>query len=537
MKNKLSIFNKSSALNRFQRRSDFFKSHWHKISAILAMVFGIVITNIVFTQPSRAIPLTSSESPLLTVRTSAMNRVNQYTLKRTFIGRVEATRNTDLGFELSGKISSILVDEGARVAKGQVLAYLDIDRLLAKKNELISALNQTKANLKLADITYRRYRTIVHASAVSKQQLDEAKEDFTATQAAVELARSRIKSIEVEIDKSTLHAPFDANITHRNVDEGRVVSAGSPLLRLQEFTSPEIRVGIAGLIVDSIQIGQGIPVVINQLPFQASVKAIVPVRDGRSRTVDVILSLAKLSAHVRSGDLARIELATKMTSTVRLLRSRIKSIEVEIDKSTLHAPFDANITHRNVDEGRVVSAGSPLLRLQEFTSPEIRVGIAGLIVDSIQIGQGIPVVINQLPFQASVKAIVPVRDGRSRTVDVILSLAKLSAHVRSGDLARIELATKIDQTGYWVPLSALSEDVRGIWSVYTLGKAFGQFSRSQQTVHRRTIEIIHAESDSVFVQGDFENHDRVVTDGLQRIVPGQLVQVNPSMVRLDANLN
>ena len=406
MNNKLSSFDKNSVIRRFQPRSDFVKANWHKISVVLAIGFGIVMTNIVFTQSSRAILLTSSENPLLTVQTSAMNRVSHYTLTRTFIGRVEATRNTDLGFELAGKISSILVDEGARVAKGQVLAYLDTDRLQAKKNELISALNQTKANLKLADITYRRYKKIVHASAVSKQQLDEAKEHFMATQAAVELARSRIKSIKVEIDKSTLHAPYDANITHRSVDDGQVVSAGSPVLRLQEATSPEIRVGLAGLIVDSIQIGQDIPVDIGPISLRASVKAIVKVRDGRTRTVDVILSL--------------------------------------------HKP---------------------------------------------------------------------------------------PAHIRPGDLARIELAMKVDLAGYWVPISALSEDVRGIWSIYTLEPVSNPGLSAHQVVHRRTIEIIHAESERVFVQGYFEHDDQVITDGLQRIVPDQLVQVSTSLAHSNTNLN
>ena len=406
MNNKLSISDKASTISYFQLSPDFLKPHWQKISAVLALGFAIVMTNVIFTQPTRAIPVTSSESPLLTVQTSTMNRVHQYTLKRTFIGRVEAARNTDLGFELAGKISSILVDEGARVAQGQVLAYLDTDRLLARKAELISALSQTKANLILADITYRRYKKIVHASAVSKQQLDEAKENFMDTRAAVELARARIKSIDVEIEKSTLYAPFDANITHRNVDEGQVISAGSPLLRLQEVTSPEIRVGVAGLIVDSIQVGQIIPVEVGQVSLRALVKAIVKVRDGRSRTVDVILSL--------------------------------------------HKP---------------------------------------------------------------------------------------PAHIRPGDLARIELDMKVDVAGYWVPISALSEDVRGIWSIYTLEPASSPGNSTHRVVHRRTIEILHAESDRVFVQGYFEHDDQVITDGLQRIVPDQLVQMSTTLAHTNANLN
>ncbi len=224
-------------------------------------------------------------------------------------------------------------------------------------------------------------------------------------------------------------------------------------------------------------------------------------------------------------------------AALELARSRIKSIEIEIEKSTLHAPFDAHIVHRNVDEGQVISAGSPVLRLQEVSSPEIRVGIAGLVVDSIQIGQDITVEVGTYSLPASVKAIVKVRDGRNRTVDVILSLHKLPTHIRPGDLARIELAMKIDLEGYWVPISALSEDVRGIWSIYTLEPLSKQDPSSVQIVHRRTIEIIHVESERVFIQGYFEHDEQFITDGLQRIVPDQRVQVSTSLAHSKANLN
>jgi RND family efflux transporter MFP subunit len=209
----------------------------------------------------------------------------------------------------------------------------------------------------------------------------------------------------------------------------------------------------------------------------------------------------------------------------------------EIEKSRLKAPFDATVTQRRVDEGQVVSAGSPILRLQENRAWEIRVGIAGRIVDSVEVGQVIPVVANHLSFDASVKAIVPVRDGRSRTVDVILSLAKVPSHVRSGDLIRVDLATTIEKSGYWIPLSALSEGARGLWSIYIMEQDSAHRSPARQTVRRRTIEIIHEESNRVFVQGDFENDDRFVTDGLQRIVPGQLVQVSRSLARLNESLD
>ncbi len=370
------------------------QSSRQKISAALAMGLGFVIAGIAFTPNSRAIPSPAYNNTLVTVQTTQLSPVSQYVLKRFFLGRVEAARSSDVGFELDGKIDSILVDEGDQVIKGQILAHLDIDRLQARKRELISALNQTRAKLKLADITYRRYKKVVISSGVSNQQLDEAKEGLSATEAAMELARARIKTIDIEIEKSRLTAPFDADVTFRRMDEGQVVSAGSPILRLQENTSTEIRVGIAGKIVDSIQAGQIIPVVVNHLPLQARVKAIVPVRDGKSRTVDVILS------------------------------------------------------------------------------------------------------INDLP-----------------------------AHVRAGDLVKVELSMNVGRDGYWIPLSALSEDSRGIWSVYTLQPESGEDAH-RHTVRRKTIDIVHSESERVFIEGFFEKDILVVTNGLQRIVPGQQVQTS-----------
>jgi multidrug efflux pump subunit AcrA (membrane-fusion protein) len=199
MKNKSSTSCKNSGASLFRPGTDQPNTKWKRIAASLAIGLGATVAAIAFTQSSRAIPVASSQRPLLTVHTAAMNPVDRYTVKRTFLGRVEAARSSDVGFELAGKISSIEVDEGDKITKGEALAYLDLDRLQARREELAAALDQTQANLKLADVTYRRYQKIVASGGVSQQQLDEAKEHFRASEAGVQLARSRIATIAVEI--------------------------------------------------------------------------------------------------------------------------------------------------------------------------------------------------------------------------------------------------------------------------------------------------------------------------------------------------
>ncbi len=73
---------------------------------------------------------------VLVVATQAVQEQASYVVRRSFVGRIEARRSTDMGFELGGAVLSILVDEGDRVAKGQILARVDTLRLGAKRAEL-----------------------------------------------------------------------------------------------------------------------------------------------------------------------------------------------------------------------------------------------------------------------------------------------------------------------------------------------------------------------------------------------------------------
>jgi RND family efflux transporter MFP subunit len=243
---------------------------WSLKSALIALGLGLTVTVFTITQRTAASGLITEEIPSLLVQTALIEHLPYYTIKRTFIGQVEPSRSTDLGFELAGKITDILFDEGDQVKQGQVLAHLDIERLLARKQELNSALHQAEANQKLAGITYRRYKDVVKFNGVSEQQLDEAREHLRASRAAVSLAESKLSSIEMEIDKSQLIAPFDASITKRMVDEGQILALGHSVFRLLENSTLEIRVAIAGTLVDTIRKGQKYPLIIHHKTIHGS---------------------------------------------------------------------------------------------------------------------------------------------------------------------------------------------------------------------------------------------------------------------------
>jgi RND family efflux transporter MFP subunit len=244
----------------------------------------------------------------LTVATTLVEPHPGYQVQRRFTGRVEAIQESAIGFELDGLLQTISVDEGDTVKPGEVLARLDRRRLEARRQEMVAALNQTRANLSLAEITLKRYRNVLKAGGVTAQALDEAKESQRVAEAAVALADSRIATIDVDLGKTALRAPFDALVTRRFVDQGQVLPAGQAVLTLQQRGPRKVRVGVSRPLADGVTTGDTFTVTVGGRTFPGRVKAVLPVRAASTLTVDVIVSLGEGSEGLRTGELARVEL-------------------------------------------------------------------------------------------------------------------------------------------------------------------------------------------------------------------------------------
>ena len=91
--------------------------------------------------------------------------------------------------------------------------------------------------------------------------------------------------------------------------------------------------------------------------------------------------------------------------------------------------------------------------------------------------------------------------------------------MRPGDLAELKIGVPIEAKGVWIPLSALSETVRGLWSVYTIDEN----GQAQQKV----AEILYQNQNSAFIRSNLSQGETVVTKGVHRLVPGQKLKALP----------
>ena len=151
----------------------------------------------------------------------------------------------------------------------------------------------------------------------------------------------------------------------------------------------------------------------------------------------------------------------------------------------------------------------------------VRPGVAGDAVDGIAAGQQHALLIRGRRVPATVRSVLPVRDRGTRSVDVLFTLHAPFNGIRRGDLARLEIARRLDQPGFWLPLTALTESSRGLWAVYVAVGLTGDKS----VLERRELEVLHQEADRVFVRGTLGDNEHVVVVGLHRLVPGQRVRI------------
>ncbi len=139
--------------------------------------------------------------------------------ERTFPAVSEAGDKAVLTFRVPGQLQTIDVTAGQRVAKGQVLATLNPDEyaLLAK---------QARANFKLADVQYERYKKLRADKVVSEQDFDQAQANHNS-------ARATLEQAEANLRYTKLIAPYDGTISLIPAENHEYVAAKQGVMNIQ----------------------------------------------------------------------------------------------------------------------------------------------------------------------------------------------------------------------------------------------------------------------------------------------------------------
>lgn len=273
-------------------------------------------------------------------------------------GRIEATE-IDIATKFAGRIEEILVSEGEFVTAGQLLAKMQLETLIAQRDEAIAmqqqaehsvAAAQAQVTLREADMTaalalvrqreseldaaqrrLKRSQALAKEGNTSIQQLDDdqarvrgaeaalaaAKAQVASAQAAVEVAKAQvigaqssveaaaatIKRIEVDIRDSELRAPRDGRVQVRVAQPGEVIGAGGRVLNMIDLSDVYMTFFLPETVAGRVAIGAEARIVLDAAPefvIPATISFVASTAQFTPKTVETASERQKLMFRVRA---------------------------------------------------------------------------------------------------------------------------------------------------------------------------------------------------------------------------------------------
>jgi RND family efflux transporter MFP subunit len=226
-------------------------------------------------------------------------------------GYVVAQRKAAVASKVTGRIISLLVEEGSTVKKGQVIARLESDDVAAARDQAKAnldaaryALEQAKAEFNDATITFNRNKELIGQGYVAQAEYDasearfrKAKAGVSAAEAAVQASIAALQGASVAYEYTLIRAPFDAVVLTKNADIGDIVTpigaaadAKAAVVSIADMSSLQVEVDVSESNLQQVKTGQPCEILLDALPeyrFRGAVHMIVPTADRTKATVMV----------------------------------------------------------------------------------------------------------------------------------------------------------------------------------------------------------------------------------------------------------
>jgi len=211
-------------------------------------------------------------------------------------GTVSAYTTAPIYARTNGYLKRWLVDLGAHVKAGQLLAEIDTPEVDQQLYQAEADLHTAQANEKLAQSTAGRWAALLKTDSVSKQEADERLGDYASKTALTASAEANLRRLRDLQSFQRIVAPFDGTVTVRNVDVGQLVSNGNgqELFHIADLSKLRIGVQVPQPYAPQMRIGLGATLHFAEHPDQQYPSKIVRTADAldaRTRTLLVELEV------------------------------------------------------------------------------------------------------------------------------------------------------------------------------------------------------------------------------------------------------
>ncbi len=266
------------------------------------------------------------QAPVVKTATARLERSSGGSAGKTLLnasGYVTTRLEATVSSKITGKVTEILVEEGMKVDKGQIVARLDDSNykvgLRTAEAQLESAkrnLEETTPMLKFAEQELGRLEGMASSRAISRSDLEKAQAEVAGQRAKLErqkaeitVAERQVEDWQQQLDDTIIRAPFAGVVTTKDSQPGEMISpmsAGGGFTRtgictLVDMASLEIEIDVSESFINRVHAGQPVEATLDAYPdlkIPCKVIAIIPTADRQKATVKVRVAFEKLDPRI-----------------------------------------------------------------------------------------------------------------------------------------------------------------------------------------------------------------------------------------------
>ena len=241
-------------------------------------------------------------------------------------GPLVVENQIDVLAQREGMVAQITAELGTRVQKGQLLAQLDDRQLQAQRDaaeakiKTIEADVQTwEAEAKVLQNDYERDQEMFKASLITAKQLEHSRYkqigsgyQLEGVRQQLKTAKAELRNLDLELEKTRITAPFAGVVARRYVRNGQRVALNDRLFWVTATEPINVQFTLPDTFLGKIASGSSVTVISQQSPelkATARVKAVSPVSDPASSTIEVLAELNGPTAGMTPGTTAVVRVA------------------------------------------------------------------------------------------------------------------------------------------------------------------------------------------------------------------------------------
>ena len=473
----------------------------------------------------------------------------------TITGSVEADHESNVISKIGGKVSRVLVDEGDRVAKGQVLAQLESADLQAQLRQATAAVTAAQARVRQAEAgvgltktqTNTGIQTAEAAVASARLQLQQLETAATVTKTqtstSVEQAKQAVKAAEAQLEiavegarrqqveqagEGVTQAKAGLENARTNLRRAETLLAQGAVSQ-QQYDAAKLAFDVAQSQYNSASQGldlvregsrsQEVDMARAQLEQARQALILAQANDAQNRISEQQIQSAR--EQVRSAEAAlRLARAAEVNNYITeedvqaaraalgQAQASVGYIQTQIGYTSIRAPMAGVITRRWVSPGES-AGGSPLFTITDNNSVFIRASLPETLLGNAEVGDEVAVSVDALPeesFIGDITELIPSADTKTRSFDIKVRSGNAGGRLKQGMFGRVVIVTDCVDNAVIIPRSAV---------VSREGKDVVMVVRDKKAVELEVVTGLNDVENVAILEG--------LSDGEQVITAGQTI--------------